>query len=163
MGKRNPHQDVRKSAKPQAWLLSDKGESCPKIVPYTNSAPERPFTNLSERKIKTFISEVSKQMLPGTIYRRMNKEATDMELNKLPSIEELHKMAQVDLKEINVNELVDIDQITIRKDLPEKERMIDYIKQVKNPYCYLSHGVVVKISFSGKDTLEDCLARCINL
>lgn len=139
------------------------GESCPKLVPYTNSALEIPLTNLSERKIKTFVSEVSKQVLSSIIYRRMNKEVTDMELNKLPSIEELHKMAQVDLKEIDVNELVDIDQITIRKDLPEKERMIDYIQQVKNPYCYLSHGVVVKISFSGKDTLEECLARCMNL
>ena len=37
----------------------------------------------------------------------------------------------------------------------------DYIRQIKNPYCYLSNGVIVKISFAGRDTLEECLSRCI--
>ena len=42
-----------------------------------------------------------------------------------------------------------------------RERLEDYIRQIKNPYCYLSNGVIVKISFAGRDTLEECLSRCI--
>ena len=49
-----------------------------------------------------------------------------------------------------------ITEIAKRTALPE-----DYIRQIKNPYCYLSNGVIVKISFAGRDTLEECLSRCI--
>ena len=38
----------------------------------------------------------------------------------------------------------------------------DYIRQVKNPYCHISNGMIVKISFAGQDTLEACLSRCIS-
>ena len=61
---------------------------------------------------------------------------------------------------LNVNdthELVDIETVHIREDLPVKERVEDYIQQIKNPYCYRSHGVVVKISFAGKKSFDECL------
>lgn len=42
--------------------------------------------------------------------------------------------------------------------LPQEQRIKDYIRQVKNPYCYLDNGVVVHISFADTDaTLEDQL------
>ena len=44
-----------------------------------------------------------------------------------------------------------------------EEQIADYIRQIKNPYCYISHGVAVKISFTGKCTLEESLNRCISL
>ena len=47
------------------------------------------------------------------------------------------------LKDINESELVDISTVKINTDLPVKERIKDYIRQIKNPYCYLDHGVVV--------------------
>ena len=61
------------------------------------------------------------------------------------------------LKDINESELVDISTVKINTDLPVKERIKDYIRQIKNPYCYLDHGVVVKISFAGTKTLDECL------
>ena len=34
---------------------------------------------------------------------------------------------------------------------------MDYIRQIKNPYCYLEGKTVVKISFADTDrTIEDC-------
>ncbi len=53
--------------------------------------------------------------------------------------------------------LVDIENVIIRKELPVEERLRDYIDQIKNPYCYLSHGIVVKLSFAGKKSFEECL------
>ncbi len=73
----------------------------------------------------------------------------------------LSVMRDVDIQSIDPNELVDIDTVKIQKDLPVQERLKDYVRQIKNPYCYVSHGVVVKISFSGKRTLEECLESCI--
>ena len=73
----------------------------------------------------------------------------------------IKEMQSVDIQSVNTKDLVDIDSVTIQKDLPPRERIVDYIRQIKNPYCYISHGVVVKISFSGKKTLEECLESCI--
>ena len=62
-----------------------------------------------------------------------------------------------DINECDRDELVDISTVKIDTTLPVKERIRDYIRQIKNPYCYLDHGVVVKISFSGKKSLIECL------
>ena len=67
-----------------------------------------------------------------------------MSAKELPTPEEMQAMAEVDLKNIDTSNLIDIEQ-------------------VKNPYCYISHGVAVKISFTGKCTLEESLSRCISL
>ena len=75
--------------------------------------------------------------------------------------EQLQEMAQVDIRTVDPKELVDIESVTIRTDLPDKERVADFIQQIKNPYCYLYKGMVVKVSFSGKRRLEDCLKDCL--
>lgn len=62
---------------------------------------------------------------------------------------------------INRDELVDIADVKINTDLPVEERIMDYIKQIKNPYCYLCNGVVVRISFAGKSKLSDCLKTAL--
>jgi hypothetical protein len=61
------------------------------------------------------------------------------------------------VRTVDRSELVDIETVEIRSELPKEERIMDYLRQIKNPYCFLSHGVVVKISFSGKKKLEDCI------
>ncbi len=71
--------------------------------------------------------------------------------------QDLEEMAQTDPQTVDKKTLVDIENISIDQDLPKEERMMDYMKQIKNPYCYLDNGIVVKISFSGKRTLEECI------
>ena len=73
----------------------------------------------------------------------------------------LDRMKEADIRSIDTKDLVDIDTVKIQKELPVEERLKDYLRQIKNPYCYLSHGVVVKISFAGTRTLEECLESCI--
>ena len=53
-----------------------------------------------------------------------------------------------------------INDVEIKKDLSQRERMVDFISQIKNPYCYLDKGMVVKISFAGENRLEDTLKKC---
>lgn len=79
-----------------------------------------------------------------------------------PTTEELKRLLGVDIRTVDKKALVDIKDVHVRMDLPKEERMDDYIQQIKNPYCYLSNGVIVKLSFAGKDTLEQCLSRCIS-
>ena len=76
------------------------------------------------------------------------------------TMESMQKMKKNDISNVNSNELIDINEVEIRKDLSQRERMVDFISQIKNPYCYLDKGMVVKISFSGENRLEDTLKKC---
>lgn len=76
------------------------------------------------------------------------------------TMESLRKMAQTDLRNVNRAELVDINDVEIKRELSQKERMADFVSQIKNPYCYLDKGMVVKISFAGESRLEDTLKKC---
>ena len=75
----------------------------------------------------------------------------------------LEEMRNVDIRTVEPNTLVDIKDVVINKDLPPYERVRDYIRQVKNPYCYKSHGMVVKLNFTGTATMEELLSRCVEL
>ena len=75
--------------------------------------------------------------------------------------EQLKQMAQVDIKTVDPAELVEIESVRIKTDLPQEERITDYIRQIGNPYCYLYHGIIVKVSFSGKRRMEECLKDCL--
>ena len=75
---------------------------------------------------------------------------------EMPTLEELQEMAAVDIRTVDKSTLVELDDVEIHEELPQAER-------IKNPYCYKSHGVVVKISFAGKCSLEESLSRCISM
>lgn len=76
---------------------------------------------------------------------------------KNDAVATLAELMKVDIRTVNKNDLVEIHEVQIDTSLPKRERAQDYIKKIKNPYCYLCNGVVVKVSFSGKCRLEDCL------
>ena len=77
--------------------------------------------------------------------------------------EKLRELAAVDIKKVDPESLGDIDSVKIKKDLPIPERVSDFIEKIRNPYCYVSHGIVVKVSFSGDRKLEECLQACISM
>lgn len=75
--------------------------------------------------------------------------------------EKLKRMREVDVRTVDRSTLVDIKDVKIDTSLPEKERLVDFIRQIKNPYCYLDNGIVVKVRFEGNKSLEDCLKHYI--
>jgi len=50
-------------------------------------------------------------------------------------------------------QLVDISTVYIDPNLPPAERAADYIRQIKDPCCFLCNGAVVRLKFNpeGKD------------
>ncbi len=81
--------------------------------------------------------------------------------NKTPKIkitrEEIAQMKEVDIRTVDREALVDIKDVKINTELSDTERMIDFMQQIRNPYCYLCNGMVVKTRFVGKQSLEDCI------
>ena len=70
---------------------------------------------------------------------------------------ELHRLKQTDIRCVDPDSLVDITEVQIRTDLSQMERLIDYLKQVKNPYCYKIGNTVVKVKFLNEISISDCL------
>ena len=70
-----------------------------------------------------------------------------------------------DIKEFkNTESLVDINDISVDKNLPKSERIKEYIRQIKNPYCFKCGDFVVKARYSNNGlSIEDCLQSIIIL
>lgn len=78
------------------------------------------------------------------------------------SIAGLQALQNTDIDSIDRDSLVDIRDVEVKSELPVYERMIDYIQQIGNPYCYRHGKYVVKISFTDTDvSLEERLISYI--
>ena len=70
--------------------------------------------------------------------------------------EQVEAMQNVDIRTVDPTTLRDIRDVEINTALPKKERILDFIRQIGNPYCYRHGKYVVKVSFIDTDvTLED--------
>ena len=70
--------------------------------------------------------------------------------------EQIEALQNVDIRTVDPETLRDIRDVTVNTDLPKRERILDFIRQIGNPYCYRHGKYVVKVSFTDTDvTLED--------
>ncbi|WFR59205.1 hypothetical protein QA584_09005 [Anaerocolumna sp. AGMB13025] len=73
-------------------------------------------------------------------------------------------LKQVEVRTVNPDTLVDINDIKVNTKLPKEERILDFIRQIGNPYCYRCGKVVVKISFNDTNaTLEDRIENLLRM
>lgn len=75
--------------------------------------------------------------------------------------EELDQLRRTDIRAVDPSTLVDVKDVIIDTELPLLERTIDYIKKVRNPYCYKIHGVVVKANFTGISSMNECFEEAL--
>lgn len=69
--------------------------------------------------------------------------------------EQVEAMENVDIRTVDTETLRDIRDVEINADLPKRERMLDFVRQIGNPFCYRHGKYVVKVSFTDTDiTLE---------
>lgn len=78
---------------------------------------------------------------------------------------EFEEMKKVDIRTVELNILEDLDKIEVDKSLTKEERLLDFITKIKNPFCFICNGMVVKTSYSNtKDSLEDKLVQlCLSM
>ena len=60
----------------------------------------------------------------------------------------IEEMKNVDARTGDRDSLVDINEIVIDDSLPPKERAEEFLRQIKNPYCFRVGNVVVKNVYS---------------
>ena len=69
--------------------------------------------------------------------------------------EEIEAMEKIDVRSVDPETLRDIREVRIKDNLPKRERMLDFIRQIGNQYCYRHGKYVVKVSYTDTDvTLE---------
>lgn len=68
---------------------------------------------------------------------------------------DLKKLSNADVSACDIDELVDLRSIDIKRNLPLERRADDFMAQVGNPYLFRVDDVVVKVEFGdGKDFSE---------
>ncbi len=79
-----------------------------------------------------------------------------------PELEELKK---TDVRTVDISDLEDIEKIEIDSSLSARERWVDFAEKIKNPFCFICNGMVVKISYSeAKESLENRLVQlCVSM
>lgn len=56
------------------------------------------------------------------------------------------------------NELVDIATVKVDKSLPRSQRVLEFSRQIKDPYHFLCSGYEVTVGYSNTHlTFEECL------
>lgn len=64
---------------------------------------------------------------------------------------------------MNRTELVDINDVTVSDKIPKKERIREYIRQIKNPYQFKCGDIAVTVSFSNQGkALEESLIALLS-
>lgn len=72
----------------------------------------------------------------------------------------LRAMSRIALGEADQSELVNIQDIKIDTSLTAPQRMMDYLNEIKNPYCFKCGDVIVKVIFSKEGgELSDLLVK----
>jgi len=67
-------------------------------------------------------------------------------------------LRDVDIRKVDLAALVDIRDVQTKRELSKDERIRDFIRQIRNPYCFRVGKVAVKVSFAENGaTLEDRL------
>ena len=66
--------------------------------------------------------------------------------------------------DLSGDDLVDIKDVCVNKELPKDKRIAEYIRQIKNPYYFKCGKYTVRARFSENGpSLEECLQRLVAL
>ena len=58
--------------------------------------------------------------------------------------------------------LVDIRDVSVDQSLPKEERIAEFLRQIKNPYCFRCGKFTVRARFDENGvSLEDCLKQIL--
>ena len=61
----------------------------------------------------------------------------------------IEEMKAVDIRTVDPESLVDATQIQVDENLPKEERLKEFLRQIKNPYCFRLGNVIIKNTYSG--------------
>lgn len=84
----------------------------------------------------------------------------------LLNTQELDILKNVDVRNVALDDLIDIRNVNIDSSKCVEERIIDFIRQIKNPYVFKVDDVAVKVNFNEngptfQEKFQNFLKECI--
>lgn len=78
---------------------------------------------------------------------------------------DLEELKKVDVRTVDVSALEDIEKVKVDRSLSAGERWRDFAEKIKNPFCFICNGMIVKVSYAeGKESLENKLVQlCMSM
>ena len=81
-----------------------------------------------------------------------------MKRGKYMDMEVLKELANIDIRSVDKESLVDLKDVVVDMGKSKQERISDFVRQIKNPYCFICNGIIVKMQFEkNAEALEDKL------
>ena len=75
---------------------------------------------------------------------------------------EIEEMKQLSIKECDKEQLTDLSSVVIDSEKSKEERMLDYLRQVKNPYCFKVGDVAVRLVFDEDGrSFQQCMEELV--
>ncbi len=56
-------------------------------------------------------------------------------------------MSSLEITQVDRNSLIDIDTVKINTSLPIEQRLESFVKQIKNPYCFMCGDTPVRVRY----------------
>ena len=74
----------------------------------------------------------------------------------------IENMKKISIKECDKEQLTDLSSIEIDREKSKQERMMDYLRQVKNPYYFRVGDVAVRLVFDeGGRSFQQCMEELV--
>lgn len=71
---------------------------------------------------------------------------------------DINTMKDIPLDRVDIDSLADIKDVSVDKSLSREERIAEFVRQIKNPYCFRCGKYIVRARFADNGvSLEDCL------
>lgn len=71
------------------------------------------------------------------------------------------QLREVDPRTVSRDTLVKRGSVHLNLNARHKKQLRDHIRQIRNPYCYLGRGIVLKLSFQTQSsTIEEQVNTC---
>lgn len=76
----------------------------------------------------------------------------------------IENMKQISIKECDKEQLTDLSSVVIDSEKSKEERILDYLRQVKNPYCFKVGDVAVRLVFDeGGRSFQQCMEELVQV
>jgi len=63
------------------------------------------------------------------------------------SKEQLAQMQEIEITNVDTTKLINIENVKVDETLPDDERLVNYLEQIKNPYCFICGDTPVRVRF----------------
>ena len=77
--------------------------------------------------------------------------------------DQINKCKKISIDEVDINELDDLSEIKISKKKKGYERILEFIKNISNPYIFKIDNKIVKIEFTNNGiSAEDSITNIVS-